>query len=73
MKVIMKNLKRMWLALTMSCIVSAGVFAQDQKNGQKPPPKENPPKVEVAPQKNPPSQRNDGGKKGGDDNKRGKP
>jgi hypothetical protein len=71
MKVIMKNLKRIWLAVAMSCIVTASVFAIDQGNGQKPPP---PPKKEhplvVVPDKKPPQ--NDGGKKGGDD-KRGKP
>jgi hypothetical protein len=72
MKVIMKNLKRIWLAATMACIVTAGVFAQDQRNGQKPqppPPKKEHPLVDVRDKKPP---QNDGGKKGGDD-KRGKP
>jgi hypothetical protein len=70
----MKPLKRTVLALAMSCIVSAAVFAQDQKNGQKPPPKEVTPKVDVAREKNPPQQRgNEGEKRGGNDNRRGKP
>ena len=66
----MKELKRMLLALMMLCIVSVGAFAFDDQRGddQKRPPKPDKPVVVVKPRPNPPpdnSQRND--------NKRGKP
>jgi hypothetical protein len=69
----MKNLKRVLLAATMMFIVSLGALAQDQKKGEKPPPKEVTPKVVNQPKDRPQGgNSNQGNQKKGDD-KKGKP
>ncbi|HEY0546051.1 MAG TPA: hypothetical protein VGC91_11795 [Pyrinomonadaceae bacterium] len=68
----MKNLKRVLLAATMTAIVSFGALAQDQKKGEKPPPKETTPKVVNQPKDNPPKNSGQSDQKKGDD-KKGKP
>jgi hypothetical protein len=70
----MKQLKRILLAVTMLCVLAAGVFAQDQNKGEQKRPEKEPEKVKVEKPSPPPqnNNRDDGGKKGGGD-KRGKP
>lgn len=73
----MKKLKRMLMAVMIFCIMSASAFALDQKDGQKPPPKGDGDNARVhVEDKNkpaPPRDDNRGDKKGGGDNKKGKP
>jgi hypothetical protein len=70
---IMKELKRMLLAVAMLCVVSVGAFAfDDQKKGdQKRPPKPDRPVVVVGGKDKPPPDNRQDGKR--NDNKRGKP
>jgi hypothetical protein len=71
--VMMKELKRMLLAVAMICVVSVGAFASDGQWGddQKRPPKPDKPVVVVGPkgEKPPPNNQN----RPRNDNKRGRP
>ncbi len=69
----MKYLKRVLPAAAMMFIVSFGALAQDQKKGEKPPPKEVVTKVVNQPKDKPQGgNSNQGDQKKGDD-KKGKP
>jgi hypothetical protein len=71
--VVMTKLQRMLMTAMMLSIISVGAFAQGDKREQKPPPKEDTPKVRVEENKKPPppSGNQQEGRKG--DDKRGKP
>jgi hypothetical protein len=71
--VIMKELRRILLAVMMLGVLAAGVFAEDQDRGQKLPPKVNPPKVKVKDKEKPPPDNGQRGGKRGDENRRGRP
>jgi hypothetical protein len=67
----MKELKRILLAVTMTCIVSTSLFAFDQGDDQKRPPKPDRPVVVVKPRPSPPPNNSQDNKR--NDNKRGRP
>ena len=67
----MKELKRILLAVMMLCIVAISVFAFDQGDDQKRPPKPDRPVVVVKPRPSPPPDNRQDRPR--NDNKRGKP
>ena len=69
----MKFLKQFVITALAACVLAVGALAvEPQKNDNKPPPPPKDKQQVPKPDKNPPP-RPDGGNKGGNDNKRGKP